>query len=43
MFDNIHDGFDSLIRYQYTVTGSWDDPVVEKFETNPEPGPGASG
>lgn len=43
MFDSIHDGFDSLIRYQYTVTGSWDDPVVEKFETNPEPSPGASG
>lgn len=39
VFDHAHDGFDSLIRYQYTVTGSWEDPVIEKFETNP----GASG
>jgi uncharacterized protein YhdP len=32
MFDNVHDGYDALIRYQYTVTGSWDEPVIEKID-----------
>lgn len=36
VFDNVNDGFDSLLRYQYTVTGSWDDPVIEKLESQPE-------
>jgi uncharacterized protein YhdP len=38
LFDSAHDGIDSLLRFQYTVTGSWDDPVVEKFETAAEAG-----
>lgn len=31
MFDSIHDKIDTLLRYQYTITGSWDDPVIEKI------------
>jgi uncharacterized protein YhdP len=38
LFASAHDGIDSLLRFQYTVTGSWDDPVVEKFETAAEAG-----
>jgi uncharacterized protein (TIGR02099 family) len=32
MFDSVHDSIDKLLRYQYTITGSWDQPVVEKIK-----------
>lgn len=33
MFKSLHEGIDRLLRYQYTITGRWDDPVIEKFDT----------
>ena len=33
MFKSLHEGIDKLLRYQYTITGRWDDPVIEKFES----------
>ena len=32
LFDSIPNQIDKLLRYQYTVTGSWDEPVVEKYK-----------
>ena len=32
MFNSVTQGIDDLLRYQYTVTGSWDDPVIEKID-----------
>lgn len=32
MFDSIHEKIDRLLRYQYTITGSWSDPVIEKYD-----------
>ena len=32
MFDSVHDSIDKLLRYQYTITGSWNNPVVEKIK-----------
>lgn len=32
MFESIPDQIDKLLRYQYTITGSWDDPVVERYK-----------
>jgi len=31
MFESIPEQLDKLWRYQYTIKGSWDDPVVEKY------------
>lgn len=36
MFESIHDKIDTLLRYQYTITGSWDDPVIEKISQKKE-------
>lgn len=36
MFKSLHEGIDKLLRYQYTITGSWTDPVIEKFEAAEE-------
>jgi len=36
VFKSIPEQIDKLLRYQYTITGSWDDPVVEKFEKENE-------
>ncbi|HSR63835.1 MAG TPA: AsmA-like C-terminal region-containing protein, partial [Gammaproteobacteria bacterium] len=32
MFESIPEQIDKLWRYQYTIKGSWDDPVVEKYK-----------
>jgi uncharacterized protein (TIGR02099 family) len=32
IFDSLTEGIDDLLRYQYTVTGSWDNPVIEKID-----------
>ncbi len=32
IFDSLTTGIDDLLRYQYTVTGSWDKPVIEKID-----------
>jgi uncharacterized protein (TIGR02099 family) len=37
LFDTIPKQIDKLLRYQYTISGSWDNPVVEKFDTNTKP------
>ena len=31
LFQTIPKQIDKLLRYQYTISGSWDDPVVEKY------------
>ena len=31
LFQSIPKQIDKLLRYQYTISGSWDDPVVEKY------------
>lgn len=36
MFDSIPEQIDKLLRYQYSITGSWDDPVVEKIKRGTE-------
>ena len=36
MFESLHDKIDTLLRYQYTITGSWDDPVIEKISQKTE-------
>ena len=37
IFDSIPKQIDKLLRYQYTITGSWDDPVIEKLNKKQEP------
>ena len=32
MFDSVHDSFDKLLQFQYTITGSWEQPVIEKIK-----------
>jgi uncharacterized protein YhdP len=32
MFDKLHDNIDNILSAQYTITGSWNDPVVEKIK-----------
>lgn len=32
MFDSVHDSINKLLRYQYTITGSWNEPVIEKIK-----------
>ena len=34
MFDTIPKQIDKLLRYEYTIKGSWDDPIVERFKSN---------
>ncbi|OGT33245.1 MAG: TIGR02099 family protein [Gammaproteobacteria bacterium RBG_16_51_14] len=36
IFDVIPEQIDRLLRYQYSITGSWDEPVVEKLKTVPD-------
>ena len=37
LFDTIPRQIDKILRYQYTISGSWDNPVVEKYESNTKP------
>lgn len=37
MFDSVHDSIDKLLRYQYTITGSWNQPVIEKIKDKENP------
>jgi len=32
MFNSLNTNLDNLLKYQYTITGSWDNPVVEKIK-----------
>jgi uncharacterized protein (TIGR02099 family) len=32
MFDSVHNSIDKLLSYQYTITGSWTEPVIEKIK-----------
>lgn len=32
MFESLRTNIDGLLRYQYTITGSWEDPIVEKIK-----------
>lgn len=32
MFDSFHNNIDKILSAQYTITGSWNDPVVEKIK-----------
>jgi uncharacterized protein (TIGR02099 family) len=32
MFRTIHEKIDQILQYQYTITGSWDSPVIEKYK-----------
>lgn len=34
MFESTNSNFGKLLRYQYTITGNWHEPVVEKLKTN---------
>ena len=36
MFDALHDNINSILMYQYTITGSWNEPVIEKFKQSEE-------
>ena len=33
LFEFIPETFDKLLRYQYTIKGSWDNPVIEKYNS----------
>ena len=37
LFDTIPKQIDKILRYQYTISGSWDNPVVEKLDSNSKP------
>jgi len=32
LFNSLNDNIDKLLRYQYTITGNWDDPVIKKIK-----------
>lgn len=32
MFNSLHTNFDNLLKYQYTITGTWNNPVIEKVK-----------
>jgi uncharacterized protein (TIGR02099 family) len=34
LFESGGGGLDKLLRYQYTITGSWDDPIIEKHDSD---------
>ena len=36
MFHSLRENIDSLLRYQYTITGSWNNPVIKKIKTTEE-------
>ncbi|MEJ2760418.1 MAG: AsmA-like C-terminal region-containing protein, partial [Gammaproteobacteria bacterium] len=36
MFDSLRENIDSLLRYQYTITGSWNKPVIKRIEPSKE-------
>ncbi|MBI2970551.1 MAG: TIGR02099 family protein [Gammaproteobacteria bacterium] len=36
VFESIHNKIDTLLKYQYTITGSWDEPVIEKYQGSDE-------
>jgi uncharacterized protein (TIGR02099 family) len=36
MFESIPKQIDKILRYQYSITGSWDDPVIEKIKKGAE-------
>ena len=35
MFDSINDNIDKMLRYQYTIKGSWNNPKIEKLKDTP--------
>ena len=37
VFDSIPKQIDKFLRYQYTITGSWDSPVIERYNQNENP------
>ncbi len=37
VFDSIPKQIDKFLRYQYTITGSWDNPVIEKYIKDDKP------
>lgn len=32
VFEKLNDGIDSILSYQYAITGDWDDPQIEKLK-----------
>ncbi len=36
LFESIPKQIDKILSYQYTITGSWEEPVVEKYKGNDE-------
>lgn len=34
LFTSLNNDIDNLLKYQYTITGSWDDPVIKKIKDN---------
>ena len=32
LFNSLNDNIDKLLRYQYTITGKWDNPVIKKIK-----------
>ena len=34
LFESTNAGFNKLLRYQYTITGDWNEPVIEKFKAD---------
>jgi uncharacterized protein (TIGR02099 family) len=36
MFHSLRENIDSLLRYQYTITGSWNNPVIQKIKPTEE-------
>ncbi len=38
LFKSVPENIDKLLRYQYTITGLWDDPVVKKYSGSDKQG-----
>ena len=36
MFESINDNIDKILRYQYTITGNWHNPKIEKLKDPPD-------
>ena len=36
MFESINDNIDKMLRYQYTITGNWHNPKIEKLKDPPD-------
>jgi uncharacterized protein (TIGR02099 family) len=32
LFNSLNDNIDKLLRYQYTITGNWDNPIIKKIK-----------